>query len=599
MPTLEDVQHELGAIQRQLAVMGHVADDSNEHVVKISEYISSLDKTELDRFLANSTFLMTAFQGAGEGAFLAYKAFDARPPRHLEGSAEILKMVGSAAQLFSFAGKIGGAVGVILGEILSFVASFLVGLAPEEKSVRDQLRKELQEFAGEDAVNTLKGVLNSLELQEADLKKMTANSKSWDAILDNHKFIEGSELIWMGHATAWLRKAENQKAKVWPYVFEGYFLAAQQYLENFILALNALKKTGGPSDDVARADSVLKTICDQYDTFINEVGPIALNKGTVWHIGTTPSVYSREWAVSDVGWKFLGGASTRLSVGADERVWTVGNGNHVWTGYGEVANWKRTSIKAEDICVVRPDSPAKASVSDVYTIEDGKLCWRTWDESIPEDVQKPAPARWEKFIPTSVEDRSGGKYSVAAPFDKFDSLVAAGNGIVYLLLKNREGPYNPLYIWDKSIATAHFPPLRPVNGPGDALHAHKGMAISKENIYLLTEGHQIYFSAHKDVQANKYDWQKIEGPVSNSSFVMPKSWSYDQLLHSDDGSLLATIAKKIYLWDGQTWRKNAEGDAVRICKLPVRGWQIYVVTKTLVDEVRKIKPATPMIAAPA
>jgi len=599
MATVDDVYEELGAVKKQLDEMGAVGLDSKQNVIKITDYISSLDKTELDKFLVHSTFLMTALSGAGEGAFVAYKAFDARPPRNLEGSAEILKMVGSAAQLFSFAGKIGGAVGVILGEILSFVASFLVGLAQEEKSVRDELRKELQEFAGEDAVNTLKGVLNSLELQEADLIKMTANSKSWDAILNNHKFIEGSEVIWMGHATSWLRKAENQKAKVWPYVFEGYFLAGQQYLENFILALNALQKTGGPSDDVARADSVLKTICDQYDTFIKEVGPIALNKGTVWHIGTSESVYSREWAVSDVGWKYLAGVSTRLSVGGDERIWTVGTGNHVWTGYGAAANWKKTSIKAEDICVVRRDSPAKASVSDVYTIEDGKFCWRAWDESLPEDVRKPEPARWEKFIPTSLEDRSGAKYSMAAPFDKFDSLVAAGNGIVYLLLKNRGGPYNPLYIWDKSLATALFPPLRPVHGPGDALHVHKGMAISKENIYLLTEGHQIYFSAHKDVQANKYDWQKIEGPVSNSSFVMPESWSYEKLLHSDDGSLLATITKKIYLWDGQTWRKNTEGDAVHLCKLPIRGWQIYVAVKDLVDQVRKIKPATPLIAISA
>lgn len=80
---------------------------------------------------------------------------------------------------------------------------------------------------------------------------------------------------------------------------------------------------------------------------------------------------------------------------------------------------------------------------------------------------------------------------------------------------------------------------------------------------------------------------------------MPESWSYEQLLHSDDGSLLATIAKKIYLWDGQTWRKNTEGDAVHLCKLPIRGWQIYVAVKDLVDQVRKIKPATPLIAISA
>jgi len=88
------------------------------------------------------------------------------------------------------------------------------------------------------------------------------------------------------------------------------------------------------------------------------------------------------------------------------------------------------------------------------------------------------------------------------------------------------------------------------------------------------------------VRARRSAWKEFDGPSSDN--VMPKNWSYDQLYACDDGSLLATIQKKIYLWDGQKWRKNEPGEAVRLFKVPVRGWEIYGAVKNLVENVRKI-----------
>src|SRR5208283_3039869 len=569
---IEELEKKLNLMQMSPQLQA----EAKRHLDNIKSQASSLINDQT--FSANSTFLLTAFAGVGEGAYRAYEAFNTKPPSVFEGSAEVMRLAGSAAQLLTFAGKAGGPVGVFLGEILSLVASVLVGLGPAQKSVGDQLRKELREFSGEETVNRLAGVLDSLEFQEADFKKQKANSKTWDQILGVGSLEKGPEVIWLGDAVSWLARDANQELKAWPYVFEGYLLSAQQYLENLILAFNALKKlddngTRLNNEDMDRAGSVLETVCHHYETFIKDVGPVALNNGTIWHIGKSKEVYRRGMVVSDSGWDSLGGVSTRLSVGIGERVWTIGNGKHVWTGYGPSSSWKKTSINADDIWVIKRDpkfSAGKGLVSDVYTIEDGKFCWRTWDEAIKEDVKKPEPERWEKFV--------GEKYSVAPPAPykvNFETVGVMGNGILYFLASAGDLGFCDVKSshWD---LFSSFPSRIPA----------KGIAISKENnIYAFTKD-QIYFSTYEAVRARRSAWKEVDGPSSNN--VMPKNWSYDQLYACDDGSLLATIQKKIYLWDGQKWRKNEPGEAVRLFKVPVRGWEIYGAVKNLVENVRKI-----------
>jgi hypothetical protein len=302
----------------------------------------------------------------------------------------------------------------------------------------------------------------------------------------------------------------------------------------------------------------------------------------------------------------LGGASTRLAVGIAERIWTIGKGNHVWTGYGNNPNWRKTSITAEDIWVVNQDpefSAGKGSVSDVFTIEDGTFCWRIWDNAIAVDVTKPEPARWEKFIgtppahlrpfpaspaPIPMAALGGKKYQPPSSGSiRFQNVVAIGNGTVYLLVSGSDGG-NELALWKKSNAR-HFDTANGPRRPSGS-HPHKGIAINRENIYLFTKD-KIYFCGREALVANhgyNQPWKTIDGPASNSSFVMPKDWSYEQLFASDDGSLLATINKEIYLWDGEEWRKNNhEGDkAVGLFRVPVRGWEIFGAVKDLVEKVK-------------
>jgi hypothetical protein len=259
-------------------------------------------------------------------------------------------------------------------------------------------------------------------LQESNLIKMTPNSRRWDDLFN--EYLAGEAVTWLGKAQGWLEKDLHQKRKSWAYVFEGYLLAEQQYLENFILVYKAFNKIDDNEkvkSDIKQANSVLNQVCHRCEQFLKVITPFALNHGTVLHIGTSEGVYRRGMAVSDMTWDSLGGISTRLSVGIAERIWTIGKGKHVWTGYENDSNWKKTSITAEDIWVVKQDpefSAGKGLVSDVYTIEDGKFCWRIWDNAIEADARKPEPARWEKFIqvPGAPEALGGKKYTAVGPW---------------------------------------------------------------------------------------------------------------------------------------------------------------------------------------
>jgi hypothetical protein len=177
-------------------------------------------------------------------------------------------------------------------------------------------------------------------------------------------------------------------------LFEAYLLTSQQYLENFTLAYTALRKMDEHGVILKQAkqyidamNNMLENIRERYDFFIREVGPAALNHGTIWHINqNTQSVMRRNMILTDTQWDDLGGWSTDVSVGPFERIWTVGSHDEVWTGHGKSVNWTKKIpgvIKAQKIFVVRQE--AHVARSDVYTIEGGRCYRRTWEEELIKD----------------------------------------------------------------------------------------------------------------------------------------------------------------------------------------------------------------------
>jgi hypothetical protein len=178
-PALADIYVQLGTIKQQA---------------------QSLNKDDVTK----ATFLVAALGGAGDHIARAGNAFATKPPNVMEGSAEVLRMAGSFAQLLTFTGKWGGPLGVLAAEILGLFATVLVGLGPKQKQVGEQLRDELGEFSGEETLDLLGGVLDQLELDESNLIAMRPNSRRWDDLFK--KYLSGEAVTWLGKAQGWLEK---------------------------------------------------------------------------------------------------------------------------------------------------------------------------------------------------------------------------------------------------------------------------------------------------------------------------------------------------------------------------------------------------------
>jgi hypothetical protein len=512
-----------------------------------------------------------------------------------EGGAELMRMAGSMAQLAYFFPKwsgfvklsgYAGPVGLLVSELFGLAATLLTGfLGQEQKKIADQLKEELGEFSGEEVIDLLAGVLDQLELEEAQLRKAKPNGQKWGKLFK--QFVDVQAVTWLGKAQNWLEKPLNQERKVWPYVLKSYLLTEHQYLDNFILVYNAFDKIKASEHELGQSQDVLAQIVHRCETFLEVIGPLARNHGTVWHIGKSGIVYERGMVVGGQDWHSLGGWSTRLSVASDERIWTVGTDHWVWSGYKDSDKWKKLSFKAQDIYVVRSGSGAGSrATSYVYTIENGRLCWRVWDEGANED------AHGEKFFAIKGGDKDK-KWIIGGPLsDGITFKEVVGNEIGYAYLWgdcNRDDPstfanrhmfgdaraLSAFGMWNSGFTQKDTMDRLPSRSPNDG-PLYKGISADNERVYIF-DGDSAYFSGIEPVTP----WKEFPWPHGVKTPV-----HCEQLFACEDGAILAIINRKIWLWDGKAWKKNEKGDALRVLKHPVLAWQ-YI--KALEDTVISLK----------
>src|SRR5262249_48421264 len=128
--------------------------------------------------------------------------------------------------------------------------------------------------------------------------------------------------------------------------------------------------------------------------------------------------------------------------------------------------------------------------------------------------------------------------------------------------------------------------------PGDmkgiSVNSHDVIVYSDNGIWLNT-----HLGLHPPDKASFQQWKQIKNPESNEDFEMPKNWKYEQVFAADDGSILAIIEKKIYSWFEDTWTKNEEGEAVRVFKLPIKGWDVYSPLRKSVETYLNLLKETP------
>ena len=609
------------------------------------EKVKSQAKALAGSPIAESTFFKIAFAGVGDSAVKAGVAFS--NGNGMEGGAEVCRMLSSGAQLLSYFGVVGGPLAVFIGEVLSLISTMLKVVKTEKSGLGKQLRHELIVLHAEEGIDLMTGVLFELEQQEATLSALPPNSASFQDIVSFASISKGDAIISLGATQASLLREDRQTYEIWPYLFEAYLLTSEQYLENFILAYTALSKMdehgnileatpgspgmlnttqspGFPATPGSRGakqyidamNNMLERLRERYEFFINEVGPAAVNHGTIWHINQDPdkqNLMRRNMILTDTQWDDLGGWSTRVSVGPFERIWTIGSHDEVWTGHGKSVNWTKKIpgvIKAQNIFVVRQE--AHVARSDVYTIEKGLCYRRTWEEELikDKDSDKNISSGKGKFIGEILDLNQSSSEGV-----HYRDVVATETGRVFLMGKTgtktafrQFDPVTPQQDPQHSYVGELSPPESELGEHNDYI----GLSASKYNIYLLTYN-TIWFRPISDL--DKHAWQKMEGPkdlyTTDSPGGQTFTRDYNAIFAGDDGSLILSVnwndfqspisrsvpsasypPGKLYLWDGESWRTKERleyGAANRLCTVPCRGWELFGAVKSLVKGLDLVK----------
>ncbi len=611
-PPPPQVEDTIVGLQSRLVDVAIISPAKKQELAGHLEIMKSQAKALAGSPIAESTFFKIAFAGVGDSAVKAGVAFS--NGHGMEGGAEVCRMLSSGAQLLSYFGFVGGPMAVFIGEVLSLISTMLKVVKTEKSSLGKQLRHELVVLHAEEGIDLMAGVLFELEQQEATLSVLPPNSASFQDIVSFASISKGDAIVRLGATQASLLRENRQTYEIWPYLFEAYLLTSEQYLENFILAYNALRKmdehgvileptpgypgmlnttqspgypatpgSPGAKQYIDAMNNMLGRLRERYEFFISEVGPATINHGTMWHIGQNNQQVLRRNMIStdtDTQWDDLGGWSTRLSVGPFERIWTVGSHDDVWTGHGKSVNWTKKIpgvIKAQNIFVVR--QKAHVARSDVYTIEKGECYRRTWEEELIKDKKsgKNISSGKGKFIGEIFHLNQASEIEEV----RYRDVVATETGRVFLFGKTAKGTayrqFSPDWVQQdpqQPRVAELFPPESESSGvfadTAAGLPDHVGLSANKYNIYILTY-HTIWFRPISELEKNEYalPWQKMEGPKEVAGR------DYTAIFAGDDGSLILSVGSasvdrpmynpggetsatrphgQLYVWDGESWR---------------------------------------------
>jgi plastocyanin len=536
------------------------------------------DQTSDMHRYAMTDLVGAAIGGTGEGLVRMTRAFIDGRPR--EGAAEILRVVGAAANLsfmakdvFKLTGKVAnwaGPIGAIVGEIIGIGVAILEGFSQEQKSIGEELKEALAEFQGKDNLDRLEGLLDSFELSRSKLIGRAPNSMSWDDV-DRIGNLTGSvETVFLGAAESYLRR--EVKAEIWPSVFESYVYARSQSLQNLILGLAAVRKfqnTGEPTEDLNHSINVLTTVCNQCEQFLETFATIAVEKGVRYFIGNNENVYKTENGTDTWIGAYGTVAKTRLAVSSDgERVWHRGSNRGVYT-YKEGTWTQITGLTVDDFWM----APAGDEQSHFIALEDSQLIYKRWSESKSTFVDQTVEnTLYDQHKPPQVNDQT----PVPA------ALAVCPDGVYFL----DGGPR--LWIWDtngaRAVATPPGMPIDPLNHDPEVPFFH--MAVDGAFLYV-SAGNHLWRKARTDVEIPQIAWTTLSSPNESTGIRLPATWTYDDLYAADDGSLLTIVDKRMYSRFRGEWSVVDSNTARHVVKWPVDGHEMFEALQVVVSGMRQ------------
>lgn len=354
-----------------LASLGTIAGDSGK--------IPGIDQNvkDIQRYALMSS-VGEAIGGTGEGIVRVIRAFSDK--RYHDGAAELLRVLGSFCNALVFVKSVKwmGPVGSIIGELLGVVISLIDMFKPQEKSLEDVLRGELQRHMGLGYKDALEGLIDALHQHGANLIGRKPHSLGWDEVNDIGKLVETQTVMTIGASESYLDRERHNENDVWAEVFESHVLARTLLLENLLRATLLLRfDTDETTSELAPAVNVLAEVCAQYRTYIETIAPAMFERASLLYVKASRRGEIRMKVPKND--YHIGGRDTwglQLATGADgQRVFFRGYDNrYIYTERGSDGA-RITHAGTDD--VMHADEYAVVEISEdayhVYVIDGGKL----------------------------------------------------------------------------------------------------------------------------------------------------------------------------------------------------------------------------------
>ena len=561
-------------------------DISNEALRQASEAITKKKDAfnlKVKNANANADLTFSSLVNATADGFNA--ALDKTIPafmegRTMEGTAGVLEMIGSLTPMMgALGGPAGAAIGGLVSLALGIVSSILSAFEPQRKSLVTEIKEEIRHLHAQLIHDELTAALNDLDRAAGPIQAVTPNSRTWEQMQSGWiNMFEGNAAHQLNLTKSWLEKAENQENPEWEMIFEVYWHVTALRFQLFAVILTKLT---AEHDAQAVGGIALLERKERDHEFAKQLYSVALNKGTMWHVGGGP-IYVRNSIVTGKDHTKIVDDKDRMLVGPVTKRLYVMNRHS-----GKVSFRDATTNKWE-VCF---EAPSDAVDFWVMAEESGNPKIKPGERIVV--LGKDGNSIESKLVVGQVPYAVGKTNLEVKHIRQFRSVQDAVGKTYYCCL----GEKGKIYMG-----------LPPAPGQGNPLGAQLNLRLLidfQENILGLAVGRtdvgtqQIIAYSQKTIRTRKLQ-SKLVWPNTNPDgyptddashwqpMTLPQEVSNQNitcLTASKTGQVLVTFNRKLWVYmpisqnqDGNWnwgWKPEKVGDMDWLCEEPIKGFETY------------------------
>jgi hypothetical protein len=216
--------------------------------------------------------------------------------RTKDGAAGLLQMVSSLTPMMGALGPAGGALGGLISVALGIVSSILSAFEDQRKTLATEIKDELRHLHAQLIHDELVAAMGDLERAYRPMQEVKDQTRTWEQMQSGWiNMFEGNAAHQLNLTRSWLEKTENQSNDEWPLIFDCFWHVVD--LRLLVFAVMVTKLMDGEAQKIGAM--ALKERRERDLAFAQQIYPVVLNRGKLWHIGNDRDIWERNYIVTD------------------------------------------------------------------------------------------------------------------------------------------------------------------------------------------------------------------------------------------------------------------------------------------------------------